>query len=110
MQLQFSAIDAVAEMCTGSCRSGEEGHLSPEARDQGLPPEETEPQTGKGLATELITIQGTSGVYIVARAWVSRQSHGGGEVGEIGKGRIFKGWLCSPIAFGREALTNCAFV
>lgn len=55
--MHFSAIGAMAEMCTGSHTNGEEGHLSPEASDQGLPLSETEPHTGKRLATENITIQ-----------------------------------------------------
>ena len=46
--------------------NGEEGHLSPEARDQGMPPGETEPQAGEGLATGNIAIQGTQ-VCSVAR-------------------------------------------
>lgn len=74
--------------------NGEEGHLSPEARDQGMPPVETEPQAGEGLATENIAIQGTQ-VCGVARARVSRRSYGGEESGEIGREQIFKGWRCS---------------
>lgn len=58
-QLQFSAIDAMAEMCTGDHRSGEEGHLIAEASDQRMPSEE---ETGKGLATDSITIQEMLGI------------------------------------------------
>ena len=61
-QLQFSAIDAMAEVCTWGHRSGEEGHLIVEASNQNMPPEETEPQAGKGLAIESITIQEMLGI------------------------------------------------
>lgn len=43
-QLQFSAIDAMAEVCTWDHRSGEEACLVIEASDQRMPPEETELQ------------------------------------------------------------------
>lgn len=39
-------------MCTGDHRSGEEGHLISEASGQRMPPEETEPWAGEGLARE----------------------------------------------------------
>lgn len=79
-------------MCTASHRSGEEGHLSPGASDQGLPPKDIEPQTGKELAKESITIQGPSRVQCSKSTGFKEKL--------LGKQQTFKNWLCSPIAFG----------
>lgn len=81
--------------------NGEEGHLSPEARDQGMPAVETEPQAGEGLATENIRHSGNSGMRCGKSMGFKEELWGKG-VWRNREGADLQGLVVFPVAFGRK--------